>query len=96
MEAMWLMLQRDGPEDFVIGTGVSHSVRNLVDAAFACLDLDPEEHVRVEPALRRPAEIEEVVADPSKAARELGWEARTSFEELVEMMVRADLDDLTG
>jgi GDPmannose 4,6-dehydratase len=96
VEAMWMMLQRDEPDDFVIGTGVSHSVGDFVDAAFACVDLKREDHVRIDPDLARPADIEEVVADPAKAHSELGWEARTSFEEIVEMMVRADLDLLSG
>ena len=94
VEAMWLMLQEDEPGDFVIGTGVSHSVRDFVDAAFACVGLSADDHVRIDPELARPADIEEVVADPSKARRELGWKARTSFEEVVEMMVRADLEAL--
>jgi GDPmannose 4,6-dehydratase len=96
VEAMWMMLQRDDPDDFVIGTGVSHSVGDFVDAAFACVGLKREDHVRIDPDLARPADIEEVVADPSKARDELGWEARVGFEELVEMMVRADLDALAG
>ena len=96
VEAMWMMLQRDEPDDFVIGTGVSHSVEDFVDAAFACVDLKREDHVRIDPELVRPADIEEVVADPAKARTELGWEARTSFEEVVEMMVRADLEALSG
>jgi GDPmannose 4,6-dehydratase len=95
VEAMWLMLQQEDPGDYVIGTGVAHSVRDFVDAAFACLDLSPDDHVRIDPALVRPADIEKVVADPSKARRELGWEAKVSFEELVEMMVRADLEALS-
>jgi GDPmannose 4,6-dehydratase len=78
----------------VIGTGVSHSVRDLVEVAFACVDLKAGDHVRVDPDLARPADIEELVADASKAKRNLGWEPRTSFEEVVEMMVRADLDAL--
>jgi GDPmannose 4,6-dehydratase len=94
VEAMWLMLQRDEPEDYVIGTGISHSVRELVETAFASVGLNAEDHLRIDPEKVRPADIEEVVADPSKAKRELGWEARTSFDELVEMMVRADLDAL--
>jgi GDPmannose 4,6-dehydratase len=94
VEAMWRMLQRDEPDDYVIGTGVSHSVGDFVDAAFACVDLKREDHVRIDPDLARPADIEEVVADPSKAKRELDWEARTNFDELVEMMVRADLKAL--
>jgi GDPmannose 4,6-dehydratase len=96
VEAMWMMLQRDQPDDFVIGTGVSHSVADFVDAAFACVELKREDHVRIDPDLARPADIEEVVADPAKAKSELGWEAKVSFEELVEMMVRADLDALAA
>jgi GDPmannose 4,6-dehydratase len=94
VEAMWLMLQRERPDDFVIGTGVAHSVRDFVEAAFACLDLKAEDHVRFDPERARPADIEEVVADPGKAKRELGWEAQTGFEQLVELMVRADLEAL--
>jgi len=94
VEAMWLMLQQPEADDYVIGTGVSHSVHDLVEVAFACVDMTADDHVRVDPALARPADIEELVADPSKAKRELGWEPRTSFEEVVEMMVRADLEAL--
>jgi GDPmannose 4,6-dehydratase len=94
VEAMWLMLQQPEAGDYVIGTGVSHSVRDLVDAAFACVDLSADEHVRIDPALARPADIEELVADPAKARERLGWEAHTSLEEVVEMMVRADLEAL--
>jgi GDPmannose 4,6-dehydratase len=95
VEAMWLMLQRDDPGDYVIGTGVAHSVRDFVEVAFACVDLSPDDHVRIDPALARPADIEEVVADPRKAKRELGWEPKVSFEDLVEIMVRADLETLS-
>jgi GDPmannose 4,6-dehydratase len=94
VEVMWLMLQQESPEDFVIGTGVSHSVRDVVDFAFAAVDLVSEDYVRIDPELARPAEIEEVVADASKAKRELGWEPKVSCEEVIEMMVRADLDRL--
>jgi GDPmannose 4,6-dehydratase len=94
VEAMWRMLQQPEADDYVIGTGVSRSVRDLVEVAFASVDLQADEHVRVDPALARPADIEELVADASKAKRELGWEPRTSFEEVVEMMVRADLEVL--
>jgi GDPmannose 4,6-dehydratase len=94
VEAMWLMLQQPEADDYVIGTGVSHSVRDLVEVAFASVDLEADDHVRVDPDLTRPADIEELVADASKARRELGWEPRTSFEEVVEMMVRADLEAL--
>jgi GDPmannose 4,6-dehydratase len=96
VEAMWLMLQQEQPDDFVIGTGVAHSVDDFVDAAFACVELKREDYVRIDPALARPADIEEVVADPAKAKAELGWEAKVSFEQLVELMVRADLDELSG
>jgi GDPmannose 4,6-dehydratase len=96
VEAMWMMLQRDEPEDFVIGTGVAHSVGDFVDAAFECAGLRRDDHVRIDPALARPADIEEVVADPVKAKRELGWEARTSFEQVVEIMVRAELERLAA
>src|SRR5262249_9646970 len=94
VEAMWLMLQQPDAGDYVIGTGVSHSVRDLVEAAFGCVGLRAEDHVRIDPGLARPADIEELVADPTKAKRDLGWEPRTSIEEVVEMMVRADLDAL--
>jgi GDPmannose 4,6-dehydratase len=94
VEAMWLMLQQEKPEDFVIGTGVSHSVRDLVDFAFRAVELKLEDHVRIDPELARPAEIEEVVADASKAKEKLGWEPKVSCEEVIEMMVKADLDRL--
>ena len=94
VEAMWLMLQQEKADDYVIGTGVSHSVRDLVDAAFACVDLKADDHVRIDPELARPADIEELVADPAKAGKTLGWEPRVSFEEVIEMMVRADLEAL--
>jgi GDPmannose 4,6-dehydratase len=94
VEAMWLMLQEEQPQDFVIGTGVSHSVRDLVDFAFQTVGLQPENHVRIDPELARPAEIEEVVADASKAHEVLGWESRVSCEAVIEMMVKADLERL--
>jgi GDPmannose 4,6-dehydratase len=95
VEAMWLMLQRDEPEDYVIGTGVSHSVRDMVDVAFASVGLRSDDHVRIDPAKVRPADIEELVANPSRAKEGLGWEANTSFEEVIEMMVQADLATLS-
>jgi GDPmannose 4,6-dehydratase len=94
VEAMWLMLQQPEADDYVIGTGVSHSVRDLVESAFSCVDLEAGDHVRIDPGLARPADIEELVADASKARERLGWRPRTSFEEVVEMMVRADLEEL--
>jgi GDPmannose 4,6-dehydratase len=91
VKAMWLMLQQPEPEDFVIGTGVLHSVRRLVDVAFAHVGLDPSEFVRVGDSLKRPTEVEQLVADASKARRVLGWEPEMAFEELIHTMVDADL-----
>jgi GDPmannose 4,6-dehydratase len=95
VEAMWMMLQQDSPSDYVIGTGVSHSVRDLVAIAFDHVGLDPDAYVRQDPKLMRPAEVEHLIADPSKAGTELGWEPRTSFEQLVRLMVDADLELLS-
>jgi GDPmannose 4,6-dehydratase len=92
VEAMWLMLQQDDPGDYVIGTGEAHSVRELVDVAFDQVGLDPEGHVKIDPRFLRPAEVEHLVGDSSKAREQLGWEPRTSFEELVRLMVDADLE----
>jgi len=91
VKAMWLMLQEDRPDDYVIGTGVCHSVQDLVEAAFDHLALDWREHVRIDPDLYRPAEVDVLQADASKARKVLGWEPVMSFEELVEAMVEADL-----
>ena len=92
VDAMWRMLQADVPEDFVIGTGLQHSVKQCVDYAFKHVDLDPEDFVRVDPALIRPAEVDTLLADPSKARTSLGWTAETGFEELVQIMVESDLE----
>jgi GDPmannose 4,6-dehydratase len=92
VEAMWLMLQRDQPSDYVIGTGEHHSPAEFVEIAFDCVGLDPADFVRVDPALLRPAEVDALLADPTKAREELGWTARTRFEELVRIMVEADLE----
>jgi GDPmannose 4,6-dehydratase len=94
VEAMWLMLQQDKPGDYVIGTGEQHSVRDVVDVAFAQVGLDPGAHVRQDPAHMRPAEVDSLVADPARARAVLGWEARTGFEELIRLMVDADLERL--
>jgi GDPmannose 4,6-dehydratase len=91
VEAMWLMLQQDEARDYVVGTGVDHSVKDLVQIAFEHVGLDPDQHVTSDPALLRPAEVDELVADYSKAERELGWRPRTDFEELIRMMVDAEL-----
>ncbi|MEA2301014.1 MAG: GDPmannose 4,6-dehydratase [Solirubrobacteraceae bacterium] len=91
VEAMWLMLQQPEPDDFVIATGVANSVRTLVDVAFDRVGLDPEEYVVQDERFMRPAEVDHLIGDSSKAERELGWRPSTSFEELVRLMVDADL-----
>jgi GDPmannose 4,6-dehydratase len=96
VEAMWLMLQQDEPDDYVIATGESHSVRELVEGAFAHAGLDPDKHVRIDPRFLRPAEVEHLIGDASKAREKLGWEPRTSFEEMVRLMVDADLELLAS
>jgi GDPmannose 4,6-dehydratase len=96
VEAMWLMLQQDEPEDYVVATGEAHSVRELVDLAFAHLGLNPDDHVRIDERYMRPAEVEHLIGDAAKAREKLGWEPRTSFPELVELMVDADLDLLAS
>ena len=92
VEAMWRMLQAETPEDYVIGTGVTHSVRRLIEIAFDEIGRDWREHVEQDAALLRPAEVERLCADPSKARRQLGWRPRMSFEELIRLMVREDID----
>jgi GDPmannose 4,6-dehydratase len=94
VEAMWLMLQQDEPEDFVIATNETHTVRELVERAFERVGLDPAEHVGTDPAHYRPAEVDQLRGDYSKAKEMLGWEPKTSFEELVDLMVDADLEQL--
>ena len=96
VEAMWLMLQRDQPEDYVIATGKANSVRRLVEIAFEHVGLDPDEHVRLDPRFLRPAEVEHLIGDPSKARAQLGWEPRTSFEDMVRLMVDSDLELLSS
>jgi GDPmannose 4,6-dehydratase len=91
VEAMWLMLQQEVADDYVIGTGVVHPVRDVAEQAFAHLGLDFSDYVEFDTSLARPADIEEVVADASKARKVLGWEPRVSFEEVIAMMVDADL-----
>jgi GDPmannose 4,6-dehydratase len=95
VEAMWLMLQRDEPEDFVIATGKAHSVRDCVEIAFDQAGVAVGDHVVVDPDLRRPAEVDHLIGDYGKAKRLLGWEPRTSFEELIRLMVDADLELLS-
>ena len=91
VEAMWLMLQRDEPEDFVIATGVAHTVQDLVAICFKALDLDIEEHLRSDPSLVRKGDEALLVGDPSKAYELLGWKADTTFEQLLEIMIEAEL-----
>ena len=91
VEAMWLMLQQDRADDYLIATGVTHTVRECADLAFERVGLRADDHVVVDDAFKRPAEVDELVGDASKARRELGWEPRTSFEELIALMVDADL-----
>jgi len=91
VEAMWLMLQPDEPEDFVIATGQTHSVKEFVELAFDRGGLDWEPHVEIDPRYFRPAEVDTLLGDPSKARDKLGWTARTSFEALVALMVDADI-----
>ena len=91
VEAMWLMLQQDEPDDFVIATGERHSVREFCEAAFGCLDLDWREYVGIDERYLRPAEVDLLEGDAAKARKVLGWEPKTSFEELVRMMVASDL-----
>jgi GDPmannose 4,6-dehydratase len=92
VDAMWRMLQQPAPSDFVVGTGETHSVRELCQLAFAHVGLDWQRYVKVDPRFTRPAEVDTLQADPSRARRELGWTPRTSFAELVRMMVEADLE----
>jgi GDPmannose 4,6-dehydratase len=94
VDAMWRMLQQPEPRDYVIGTGVMHSVRDLVEIAFSHAGLDWRKHVVTDPAFIRPAEVDVLQADPSLARRELGWEPTVSFAELIGMMVDADLERL--
>jgi len=92
VKAMWLMLQQDLPDDYVIATGISHAVRDLVEVAFGHVDLDWRKHVRLDPKLIRPAEIEHLIGDSSKARAQLGWEPTVDFDRLITMMVDADLE----
>jgi GDPmannose 4,6-dehydratase len=93
VEAMWLMLQQDRPEDYVIATGKSHSVRECCEVAFDEAGLgDFERYVTIDPAFVRPAEVDHLIGSPAKAERDLGWKPHTSFEELIRLMTRADLE----
>jgi GDPmannose 4,6-dehydratase len=96
VEAMWLMLQSDEAEDYVVATGHEHSVREFVEIAFDHVGLDVDRHVVVDPEFLRPAEVDHLVGDAAKAREQLGWEPQVSFRELVELMVDADVERLTA
>ncbi|HNT26261.1 MAG TPA: GDP-mannose 4,6-dehydratase [Anaerolineales bacterium] len=92
VRGMWMMLQQDQPDDYVLATGRTHTVRRFVELAFDCVGLDYQQYVKLDPAFMRPADVDILVGDPSKARQKMGWEASTSFETLVELMVRAELE----
>jgi len=94
VEAMWLMLQQDKPDDYVVATGESHSVEECLDVAFGVLGLDWKKYVEIDPRYFRPTEVDHLHGDPSKAKRVLGWKPKVSFKGLVEMMVKADEEDV--
>jgi GDPmannose 4,6-dehydratase len=96
VRAMWMMLQQEQADDFVIATGISHSVRELVEVAFSHVGLDCSKHVRVDPKLLRPAEVEHLIGDSTKARTVLGWKPTVDFAGLIKMMVDADLERVTG
>lgn len=92
VRAMWMMLQADAPQDYVVATGEAYSVRDFLEAAFGHLELDYNEFVTIDPEFLRPSEVDHLQGDPSKIRRELGWEPEVGFQELVQMMVSEDLD----
>src|SRR5687768_8704311 len=96
VRAMWLMLQQPTADDYVIASGISHSVQNLVEVAFGHVGLDWQQYVRIDPAFLRPAEVDHLIGDPARAKASLGWEPTVTFEGLVGMMVEADLERLAG
>ena len=100
VEAMWLMLQQDEPDDYVIATGEAHTVREFCELAFSHAGLDWQDHVEIDPQYMRPSEVDFLLGDPSKATSQLGWKPQTSFEELGRLMVDADIqqldDELSG
>jgi GDPmannose 4,6-dehydratase len=96
VDAMWRMLQRDAPDDYVVATGEPHSVREFFETAFAHAGVDQERYVKTDPEFLRPAEVDHLVGDATKAREQLGWHPTTSFRELVELMVDADLERLTA
>lgn len=96
VEGMWLMLQQDQADDYVLATGETHSVREFLEVAFSHVGLRWDDHVEIDPRYYRPAEVDLLIGDPSKARRQLGWKPQTSFEDLVKLMVEADREELRG
>ncbi len=96
VKAMWLMLQQSQPDDYVVSTGETHSVRELCELAFGHVGLDYHDYVVLDERYMRPAEVDLLIGDPSKAREQLGWQPETSFEELVKMMVEADVKQVRG
>lgn len=94
VEAMWLMLQQDKPEDYVIATNETHTIKEFLEVAFGRVDLDWEDYVEIDPRYYRPAEVDLLIGDYSKAKKNLGWEPKTTFNELAELMVDSDIEDL--
>jgi GDPmannose 4,6-dehydratase len=92
VKAMWLMLQQENPEDYVIATNETHSVKELIEIAFSALDLDYKDYVKIDERFIRPAEVDLLIGDYSKAKKQLGWQPEVSFAQLVEMMVKSDLE----
>ena len=90
VEAMWLMLQQDEPDDYVIATGQTHSIREFLDLAFSKLDLDSNDYVEIDERYLRPAEVELLLGDPSKARQKLGWSPQVNLDQLAAMMIEAD------
>ncbi len=92
VKAMWLMLQQDKPDDYLVATGETHSVRELVEIAFSCLDMDYRDFVRVDESFKRPADVDLLIGDYSKAKQKLGWKPEVNFEDLIKMMVKSDIE----
>jgi GDPmannose 4,6-dehydratase len=91
---MWMMLQQDKPDDYVVATGESHTVGEVLEVAFGALDLDWKKHVEIDPRYFRPTEVDHLRGDSGKAQRALGWKPKVTFKQLIEMMVRADEEDV--
>lgn len=96
VQAMWLMLQQDTPDDYVIATGETHTVQELVEVAFERAGIDWKRHVKIDKAFMRPAEVDLLIGDPTKAEKQLGWKPSVSFQQMIHMMVDADIDRLSG